>query len=561
MAPVPAVDNLHHIVVGKVFTASTPASVAQQSGDIIQYPGTMPLRSTMKTDTSRTLVASAVAISLLILVLAASSLSYLMTVRDRVVTISAYHNAKIDLLHEMSRVVRERSLRMYAMYFKADPWSRDNEFLRFNELAAEFIQLRDRLQAMDLSDRERAELAQALEIIRTTAPLQEGIVTQLHAGDAHDVERRITEDLPLENRLLTVFDRLIGLVRAETRRAAQQAEDDVRDAFRLLSGVTLAVLALTLWAMHFVRRRILGTEAELFEEKELEELTLQNIIDGVIKTDTVGRILTMNPVARQLTGWSEEQARGQWLDSVYVVRESNSDTPLGIPDFIGEVSGTISRTTRYLHLIRPNRDHRLIEETISPVFTAAGRLAHVAYIFRDVTLQKRQIDRINWQATHDPLTRALNRNGFDHALRKELAAAHHTGECHSLLYIDLDDFKLINDRYGHAAGDLALSGLCRRIESCVRKGDQLARLGGDEFAVLLKHCNAAEAQVIAEEIRKAVETFQLTHQADALGVVGVSIGIAVLHPDTPDAWHSVDAADQACYLAKREGKNRIRLSA
>jgi diguanylate cyclase (GGDEF)-like protein len=108
-----------------------------------------------------------------------------------------------------------------------------------------------------------------------------------------------------------------------------------------------------------------------------------------------------------------------------------------------------------------------------------------------------------------------------------------------------DDFKLINDRYGHAAGDLALTGLCRRIESCVRKGDQLARLGGDEFAVLLKHCNAAEAHVIAEEIRKAVETFQLTHQADALGGVGVSIGIAVLHPDTPDAWHTVDAADQA----------------
>ena len=87
------------------------------------------------------------------------------------------------------------------------------------------------------------------------------------------------------------------------------------------------------------------------------------------------------------------------------------------------------------------------------------------------------------------------------------------------------------------------------------------RLRGDEFAVLLKHCNTAEAQVIAEEIRKAVETFQLTHQADELGLVGVSIGIAVLHPDTADAWHSVDAADQACYLAKREDKNRIRLSA
>lgn len=515
----------------------------------------------MKSRTSRTLVAGAAVIGLLILLLAATSLSYLTTVRERVVTINTHHNAKIDLLHEMSRVIRERSLRMYAMYFKDDTWSRDGEFLRFNGLGAEFIELRGRLQAMGLSERERTELDRALEIIRTTAPLQEDIVTRLHDGDPAGIERLIAEDLPLENRLLTVFDHLIGLVRAESHRAAAQAEDDVRAAFRLLGGVTLAVLGLTLWAMLFVRRNILEAEAALFEEKELEELTLQNIIDGVIKTDPEGRILTMNPVACQLTGWKEEQARGRRLDTVYVLREPGSDATQGVPDFIGQVGGTISRMTRYLHLVRPSRDARLIEETISPIFAASGRLAHVAYIFRDVTLQKRQADRIRWQATHDPLTRVLNRNGFDQTLRRQLAESRHSGDNHCLLYIDLDDFKHVNDRYGHAAGDGLLTGLCRRIESCVRRGDQLARLGGDEFAVLLKHCNAEEARVIAEEIRKGIATFQLTHHEHTLDTVGVSIGIAVLHSDTLDAWNSVDAADQACYQAKREGKNRIRLSA
>lgn len=515
----------------------------------------------MRTTTSRTLIAGAAVIGLLVLTLAAVSLSYLTTLRDRVAVINTQHNAKIDLLHEMSRVIRERSLRMYAMYFKDDPWTRDSEFLRFGELATEFIQLRDRLDAMGLSDPQRQELERALAIIRTTAPLQQDIVSRLHGGEVRGVQRLIEEDLPLENRLLTVFDNLIGLVRADSHRAAEQAEADLRAAYRLLGSVTFAVLALTLWAMLFMRRRILSVEAALYEEKELEELTLQNIIDGVIKTDPDGRILSLNPVAAQLTGWDGEQARGRFLDTVYQLCDPHDGARLPVPEFIRVASGTISRPIRYMHLLRPTGEHRLIEETISPIFADSGRLAQVAYIFRDVTLQKRQADRITWQATHDPLTRVLNRNAFDHLLRRELAAAHHSRTQHTLLYIDLDDFKQVNDRYGHAAGDNLLSGLCRRFEACVRMGDQIARLGGDEFAVLLKQCSAEQAQVIAEEIRKGIETFRLTHKTHTFGAPGASIGIAMLDPDANDAWNAVDAADQACYQAKHEGKNRIRISA
>jgi diguanylate cyclase (GGDEF)-like protein/PAS domain S-box-containing protein len=515
----------------------------------------------MRTATSRTLIAGAAVIGLLVLTLAAVSLSYLTTLRDRVAVINTQHNAKIDVLHEMSRVIRERSLRMYAMYFKDDPWTRDSEFLRFGELASEFIQLRNRLEALGLSDPQRQELERALAIIRTTAPLQQDIVSRLHGGDDRGVERLIDEDLPLENQLLTVFDNLIALVRADSHRAAEQAEADLRSAYRLLGSVTFAVLALTLWAMLFMRRRILSVEAALYEEKELEELTLQNIIDGVIKTDPDGRILSLNPAAAQLTGWDAERARGRLLDAVYPLRDPHDDTRLPMPDFIRTASGTVSRPTHYMHLLRPNGERRLIEETISPIFADSGRLVQIAHIFRDVTLQKRQADRINWQATHDPLTRVLNRNAFDHLLRKELAAARHSRAQHTLLYIDLDDFKHVNDHYGHAAGDELLRGLCRRFESCLRKGDQIARLGGDEFAVLLRHCGADEAQAIAEAIRKGIETLRVTHKTHSFGAPGMSIGIAVLQPDAGDAWTAVDAADQACYQAKRDGKNRIRISA
>lgn len=515
----------------------------------------------MTSRTPRTLIAGATAISLLILVLAAVSLFYLSTIRDRVETISTHHNAKIDVLHEMSRVIRERSLRMHALYFKDDPWVRDDEFLHFNALAADFIRLRDRFRTMGLTPREHEEFARVLDIIRTTAPLQRDIAARLHVGDRSGVEQLIAADLPLESGLLTVFDHLIDLVRAATQGAVQGAKADVYAAFWLLGGMTLSVLGLTLWVMLVMRRHILAAEAALFEEKELEELTLKNIIDGVIKTDAVGHILTMNPVAQQLSGWNEAEARGRSLEQVYAPRDPDSGAQSSLGDLLSQASGTLSRPLRYLQVVRPTGDRRLIEETISPIFTASGRLAHVAYIFRDVTQQKRQADRISWQASHDPLTRVLNRNGFDQALRQALRAARHSRAVHSLLYIDLDDFKSINDRFGHAAGDELLIALCRRVEGCLRKGDQIARLGGDEFAVLLKHCGTAEAHTIAEDVRKGIESLEAGHPSRTSGIAGVSIGIAALYPDAPDGWLAVEAADSACYLAKREGKNRTRLPA
>jgi diguanylate cyclase (GGDEF)-like protein/PAS domain S-box-containing protein len=450
---------------------------------------------------------------------------------------------------------------MYAMYFKEDPWSRDSEFLRFNELAAEFILLRDRLMAMGLTLQEREALATALEIIRSTQPLQEDIVNRLKDNRADGIEQLIQEDLPLENHLLTVFDDFIALVRSEIQIAAIQTGQDARNAFLLLSGVTLIVLGLTLWAMLFVRQRILSVESSLFEEKELEELTLQNITDGVIKTDAMGYILSMNPVAMQLTGWKESQALGQPLEKVYALRQADSDIPLERPEFLAEALGTISRLARYLCLGHRNGGQVLIEEAIAPIHAPDGRLVQVAYIFRDVTWQKRESDRMAWQAAHDPLTRVLNRNGFGQVLERALGQARRTRIGHCLIYIDLDDFKPINDRYGHALGDELLINLCRTIESCMRMGDHLARLGGDEFALLLRNCSLEQALGIAEEVRQQIEQLRLQANAETEIGVGVSIGIAPLDGDSGDAWRAVKSADQACYLAKRDGKNRVRLSA
>jgi diguanylate cyclase (GGDEF)-like protein len=223
--------------------------------------------------------------------------------------------------------------------------------------------------------------------------------------------------------------------------------------------------------------------------------------------------------------------------------------------------GTISRLTRYLCLGHRTTGQVLIEEIIAPIHAPDGSLAQVAYIFRDVTWQKRESDRMAWQAAHDPLTRVLNRNGFGQVLERALGQSRRTHIGHCLVYIDLDDFKPINDRFGHALGDELLINLCRILESCMRMGDHLARLGGDEFAVLLRNCGPEQARDIAEEMRIRIEEYRLQADPDTRIGVGVSIGIAPMEADSMDGWRAVKAADQACYLAKREGKNRVRLSA
>ena len=138
-----------------------------------------------------------------------------------------------------------------------------------------------------------------------------------------------------------------------------------------------------------------------------------------------------------------------------------------------------------------------------------------------------------------------------------MATALQNHEQHVMLFIDLDDFKHINDQFGHVAGDELLIGICREMEQCVRKGDRVARMGGDEFAILLQECDLAHAVNIAEKIRHNVARFCFEFDGQQICCGGLSIGINVINAQTRD-WKAVlEQADQACYNAKRQGKNQV----
>ncbi len=169
---------------------------------------------------------------------------------------------------------------------------------------------------------------------------------------------------------------------------------------------------------------------------------------------------------------------------------------------------------------------------------------------------RRAEDTIRHMAYHDALTDLVNRHEFEMRMEKALVGVRTRGLSHALLYLDLDQFKIINDTCGHVAGDELLKQLSTVLEGLVRGNDTLARLGGDEFGILLESCPLGRARAIAENIRSAVEKFRFVWQG-RLFSISVSIGVAAIAGDSESTKEVLSAADMACYAAKDQGRNRV----
>jgi len=301
--------------------------------------------------------------------------------------------------------------------------------------------------------------------------------------------------------------------------------------------------------------------AELAAEHERVRVTLHSIGDGVITTDRNGRVEYLNPVAERLTGWTAELAAGRPLMEVFQVVDEGSRAPSANP-----VDSIIARERDGEHVDRRVHDPRLliardgreynISDSVAPIRGDQGAVLGAVLVFNDITEQRALAREMSHRATHDALTQLPNRAEFDHRLQRELGAAQQSGLAHALLYIDLDQFKIVNDACGHAVGDLLLQQVGEVLRSCVRAGDTLARLGGDEFGVILAHCDSDAALRIGQDMCDRIEEFRFVHENHRFRV-GASIGVVPLDRRWPNTAAVLQAADAACYSAKEAGRNRV----
>lgn len=293
----------------------------------------------------------------------------------------------------------------------------------------------------------------------------------------------------------------------------------------------------------------------LFEEKELAQATLRSIGDGVIVVDEAGRITFMNPMAEDLTGWPLANAMGRHHGEVLRFATAEDD-PTAIEGPVpASTEAPVLLVDKSMVLERRDGETLSIEGTVAQLRDREGRRAGSVVAFRDVSKWRQLTALLSHQATHDALTGLVNRSEFERRLQSAIDSQERE-YTHSLLYLDLDQFKVVNDTSGHIAGDQLLKQLAHVLRGHLRGSDTLARLGGDEFGVLLEKCPSGQALQIADKLRHAVAEFAFTWSEHTFSV-GVSIGQVAFRAGEMTLGEVLSKADQACYLAKDLGRNRV----
>lgn len=296
-------------------------------------------------------------------------------------------------------------------------------------------------------------------------------------------------------------------------------------------------------------------EVQLFAEKERAQVTLESIADAVITTDTEGCVEYMNPIAESLTGWQSERARGQPLGTVFrTLVESSRETPRDLVEVVLREGRAVQETADIV-LARSDGAEIPVTESASPIRDRNGAITGVVVVFHDVSRERQYAAKLTYQATHDALTGLINRREFERRLGLALGAVTDMGRHHAVMYLDLDQFKIVNDTCGHAAGDELMRQASVLLQQRLREGDTLARLGGDEFGVLLENCPPEHARRIADELRQTITDFHFAWHDRSFNI-GVSIGLVNLEGYMTLA-EVLSAADAACYMAKDKGRNRV----
>lgn len=300
-----------------------------------------------------------------------------------------------------------------------------------------------------------------------------------------------------------------------------------------------------------------AAERALYKEKELAQVTLQSIGDAVLTTDADGRVEYLNPVAEELTRWERRAAQGKRVDEVIALTNEATGEAADDPVMRCLREGRVIALSDSTVLVDRNGVSIAVQISAAPIQDRHGNTIGAVMVFHDVSSERQLHRKLSYYASHDSLTGLINRREFEDRLSTLLDNVKAGTDLPAvLLYVDLDQFKVVNDTCGHAAGDLLLRQLAEVVQARVRVHDVLARLGGDEFAVLLENCAVERASEVADQLREAISEFRFNWRDGAMQV-GASIGIVPVDKESRSVASLLSAADVACYVAKDLGRNRI----
>ena len=300
-----------------------------------------------------------------------------------------------------------------------------------------------------------------------------------------------------------------------------------------------------------------NAKESLFHEKENWRVTLGSIADGVLTTDVNGEVAYLNPVAERMTGWSNELALHKPLSEVMSLVDESRKQVVDIPLDEWLKNGKRAALADPAILMgREGASETAIELSGAPIRDSREKITGSIMVFHDVTRLRALAMQLSYQATHDALTGLINRVEFDARVNQAVHSADGQEKQHAMMYIDLDQFKVVNDTCGHPAGDELLQLVTRTLRGGLREADVLARLGGDEFGVLLLGCPLDVAESVADKLRQSIEDLRFRRDNTEFRI-GTSIGVVPIVDSHTPLTDLMKAVDSACYVAKEQGRNRV----
>ncbi len=297
-------------------------------------------------------------------------------------------------------------------------------------------------------------------------------------------------------------------------------------------------------------------EEALARDKELAQVTLASIGDGVIRTDAAGCIDYMNSVAERLTGWSLGEVMHRGVEEAYQVIHESTRRPRPNPVERCLLEKRTIVTPGLFALQSRGGEEYIIRDSVAPIPGPGNGVAGAVVVFRDLTRIRGLERQMVYLESHDTLTGLLHRQEFEIYLEAALESARDQGLEHMMLYLDLWEFKLINDCFGHVAGDELLRQVAARLQEKVGQRGIFGRVGGDDFTLLLENQSAIEARAVARGLQRSFHNFRFSWGGQ-LFEVGLNVGLAPINAASDSVPQIFRAAGAACYLARQGGRNRI----
>ncbi len=468
---------------------------------------------------------------------------------------------QVELAASIKQLLRSQAQQTLQLIYADNASQRQQLNLSLQTNSAEIGRLGERLLETGLAPVHQEMRQELQELLGQVEEVQRRAVEFAASGsdEARSLAARTVIDnmFPIEARIDTHLSAWLAGQQPAINSELTQADTD-QQRYGHFNQTVFALIFITasgifLYTLVNLRR----IETRLLMEKERAQVTLRSIGDGVIAVNKNGEIDYLNEVALNYLDRPENRVIGRRVESIVSQQRGIDDQDIcaSIQHMLQGESAVKAIADMPLGL--KSKKGLILNANISPIVDFNHQISGVVISFSDITKSQELLQKIQHQAAHDGLTGLYNRRAFEEKV-KQMLDLYESDVNHAFCIIDLDQFKIVNDSADHSAGDELLKQLAAVMKPLVRKTDLLARLGGDEFGAFLANVTPTQAIMIAEKLLDAMQAFSFTWQ-DNVYRMSASIGMVSVPAEVVDYQYLFHAADQACYVAKNEGRNRIHL--